>query len=207
MNFADLADELQSDVTGAPLPLLERELVRAAREWGKRTRSFVVRGQISAANGVLDATTLLGTDQSVFAVNWVSPAAAGGHLGATTAHRRSRHGGDPTATGTAVEFSRAGSSIMPYPAPVDGTTFDVSLCVLPTRSAATLADDFSDRWADDIINLAAARLFATPEKPWSNGQQAGYHRALYEQAAAEAEADVASGGGQRVPRAVVYGGL
>lgn len=208
MNIADIADDMQSEVAGAPLPLIERELVKAAREWAKRTRSYIVKGTVAAeADGTLDLTSLISADQAIFAVNYVSPVVDGGHLDPSTTSRNTRGGYDPTDTGDAVAFTRDGTTLTPYKLPAEGTEYRVSICLLPTRSATTLADAFADRWADEIENLALSRLFAIPEKPWSSGPQAEYRRRMYEDAAPEAEADVASEGGNRVPRSVAYGGL
>lgn len=207
MNIADIADNLLPDVPGAPLPLIEREVRKAIRAWAKRTRSYIVQATVAAAaNGTLDMTASLGADQYLYAVNWVSPVVNGGHLDPSTVHRNTRAGLDATDTGDSVNFTRSGNVITPYPLPAEGVEFQVSMCVLPTLTATTITDSFGERYLDELENMALSRLFAIPDKSWSSGPQAEYRKRAAEEAMDEAEADVASGGGNRVPRTVAYGG-
>lgn len=207
MLFADMADNMMSEVAGAPLPLVERYLVKAAREWARRTKSYVGwPGAPVDATGHVDLTSWLGADKQLMGINWASTYPDTGLLEPSTAMQSARRGMLDGRTGTPVAFTFASDVVQVYPAPPEGDTIIFEVTLMPTPGATGVEDDFADLWADDIENLALSMLFAMPGKPWSSAPQADYRRALYENAIADAEMRAVSGG-MRIPRNIKYGGF
>ena len=75
-----------------------------------------------------------------------------------------------------------GSPIVP-----NGATFTVAL--KPTRASTGLPTWIYEKYLEDIAQGATYRMYAMPKKDWTNANLAGTHKALFEDAAANARQD------------------
>jgi len=194
--ISELADTLLLDAPGAPLPLIERELREAAREFCQKTlvwRHLGDAAEFKAGQSVIDPD--LPGESELTWVNWLSinqqtvPAIGMGEVPP-----------DLPDTGPVDAYRVDWPEIVLMPTPAEGGTFQAAVIVRPSVDARSLPDALWADWSDGIKSGAIARLTDTPGRKWSNPQVAAYHQQRFAQAMARARNAGDRGGGVRSMR-------
>jgi hypothetical protein len=79
--------------------------------------------------------------------------------------------------------------IAPAPQILSVAGFKFIMALKPTRASTTIDGDIYERWAEHIAFGARARLYDTPNQPYSDPQQAIKYRQWFESAIGEAKVE------------------
>ena len=170
--ISDVADELRLDVPGAPMPLVERELREAAREFCDKSLAWRYVGDkaaVTAGQETIDPD--LPTESELILVDWL--AIDGTRIAPTSAADVPPSLAD---TGPVTAFRVEGDEIVPMPVPDADATAQVGVIVRPSSTARSIDDALWGHWSDGIKSRAIARLCLMHGRTWSNPDLGGYHQ-------------------------------
>lgn len=169
--FSSFRPAVAIRATGAPIPLIDHELLHAARRFCRESESWEVEGvAIATLGGLADYDIPTVTDGKVLKVAKVL--LAGLPLTVTTEDDLDVE--DPTwrtRTGTTrfylVDLAALKVRLFPIPVADSGDLVVIAACE-PTLTAQTLPDYLLNDWQETIAAGAYARLGAIPGKSWTN---------------------------------------
>lgn len=102
-----------------------------------------------------------------------------------------------------TQFTPDSFTVALKPAETVRNAFTGRIAFVPTRASTTVQDLVFERYLDDIVHGALARLKATPDQPYSDPKGAMGHDAEFRSGCAAARA-FANGGMNRAPMRVRY---
>ena len=182
VNWETFHPLITPDVPGCPLEIVDRELAITASDFFARTHLW--REDLSPQNTVVDQSHYDITDfTTIESVLWAKVD------NIDLVHTDDRlinpeylnRKGKPTHFWIDKE-----SEIRLYPIPDAVFSLDVRLVLKPKRNAPGVPDFVYQRWADAFVSGAIYRIARTPNKEWTNPEQAALHKNLYEQAVTNA---------------------
>jgi hypothetical protein len=170
------------DVPGCPLEIVDRELAITASDFFARTQLW--REDLESQNTVVDQAFYDITDCAIVeSVIWAK-------VDDIDIKHTDERLVDPeflTRKGKPTHFwIEKETQIRLHPIPDQVFPLDVRLVLKPSRTARGVPDFVYQRWADAFVSGAIYRIARTPNKEWTNAQQAALHKNLYEQAVTNA---------------------
>ena len=181
--WADFQDDYLFDVAGCSLFLAERAIRHAAREFCEKSLAHrIVLDPVSTVSGI--STYDYDPASSLEVVKVLSATLDGQDI-------------DLLLQGVdANEYGLVGLSPVEFtlqPAPSAGQRVVVTAIVKPSNTASGIEDRLFASHAEAIAQGAKARLYALAEQPFSNMEQAGLNRALFDAAINTARTSAAKG--------------
>jgi len=70
--------------------------------------------------------------------------------------------------------------LVPMPQTAYTNSIKMTLSIKPTRTSTGMEQWVIDKYREEIAHGAKAKLFALPQKPWSNSDEARFHQAMFE---------------------------
>lgn len=150
------------DVPGCAMPVVDRALLRASREFFSATR--VWRAEIDTVITLANISNYdLSVDAACEIVRIESATFDGRPIEITSIDARHQ------ITNCIYTTDRRTINLLPVPN-VGGKKLDVEVSLMPRESANGVNNDLIDFYADEISTGAKARLMLQPEKSYSNPQ-------------------------------------
>ena len=197
----------------APDPLVERLLVKVARDFCERTHAW--RAELSAMNVVAGAKEIPVTPPTDGVFVEVLSAVYDDRRPPLKPRTRKQLDREVLAWRTKPglpEFFTEGDALnefwlAPLPQYSVSGGLVVTAAFKPTKTAAVLDDLLVDLYSEALVNGTLAELLTIPRKPWSDKGLAAYYKALYEEQVVDATAKATDGRMKGVARKTKYGGL
>ena len=191
------------ECAGAPLPLLDDAVRRAAREFCKSSHALSIETSIDTAATTSDydpvalSAQLVTLEVELVVVNFVRRNASD-----FLAHQSIEYVNSQTAdadyprmfavTGTnVIDNTRKVVRLYPTPVAVENLAVDVS--VMPLQAATTIPDILSDEYFEGVLAYAKYWLMSQVGKPWSNPEKAAFSYRQFDAKVADARVRKAQG--------------
>jgi len=170
------------DVPGCPLEVINRELGATAEDFFSRTQLW--REDLVTQNTVVNQALYDITECAVVeSVLWAKV----DNINITHTDERLINPEDLSRTGQPTDFWIVQETqIRLFPIPDTALPLTVRLVLKPSRTARGIPKFVYQRWVDAFVSGAIYRITRTPNKEWSNPDQAALHKSLYEQAVTNA---------------------
>lgn len=170
------------DLPGCPLEVINRELGAVAEDFFSRTQLW--RENITTQNTVIDQALYDITDCAVIeSVLWAKV----DNINITHTDERLVNPEDLARTGQPTDFWIVQETqIRLFPIPDTVLPLTVRVVLKPSRTARGIPKFVYQRWVDAFVSGAIYRIARTPNKEWTNTEQAAMHKGLYEQAVTNA---------------------
>lgn len=170
------------DVPGCPLEIIDRELAITASDFFARTHLW--REDLTPQKTGVNRSLYDITEEAIIeSVQWAKV----DNIELIHTDDRLINPEYLTRKGKPTHFwIEKESEIRLYPIPDAVFSLDIRLVLKPSRTALGVPDFVYERWADAFVNGAIYRIARTPNKEWTNPEQAALHKNLYEQAVTNA---------------------
>ncbi|MDN5937698.1 MAG: hypothetical protein L0H83_03465 [Salinisphaera sp.] len=208
MNVSDLRPYVATTVPDAPNPLIDREIVLAAREVCEEAPLWVeVLTAIPTVNGQGAYTLTHATGDVVRAQRHEVLFGGVSLRQRSVAQANRRYPGWRTDTGATLHSFVLTDphtlAVIPVPNAALGD-LTVTVQLRPKFGATTLPDQAAEDWRDAVVSNAIARLASMPNEPWSAPQVAAIHGQKYQIERAQAVAAHAKGQARGEGRVIPY---
>lgn len=190
------------DVPGCPLPMIERALSEAIKEFCMKTYYWQEDYSEDIVAGTPDyEITLADAALQIAEILWLDFTSTGGtprpieHKTPTQLRIISPTWASDTASEPSYYFNTDERTIRLWPSPTENVTAGLTgkLAVFPQYTTAYVHEGLYYTHDDDIASGAKARLMMIPKKPYSDPTMAVFHRKTFLRAIAETRAHVRQG--------------
>ncbi len=213
-NFDDLLPDVQVEIPEVPAFAARRALIRAAREFCQETRAWRVSFDLStvATQALYVLSSDTPSDTELVDIISVKNSAGGEPLVPRTFRWLDKNVTDwrseTAADATWYVMELLDTVRFVYtPSETETDKYHMRVSVKPLLTALTLDDRLVGKYSEALIHGGLARLYRIPRKPWSDGDLATYHEAMFRAEFASARTEAAEEFQTGVPRSTKYGGL
>ena len=175
-------------VLGCPTPVLDANLILAAREFCQKTSALRYWLDTVTADGTTNTFDHdLTSNQELVRVTrcLYTQDTDYGIMSQRDLPRDWETGDSGWLYQTLVQFDN-GQTYKMYPAPVAGDTFTLQIAVKPSIAATALDDDLYNKWAEALAHGTKQRLMIMPRQAWSDPTLSQYHGMEFNKALASA---------------------
>lgn len=205
--LSSLVEPILPYIPAAPSIAVERQYIRAARDFFTRTRAYV-RDDLPPLLSVAEQAAYsipISVDEEIFDLLdlWYA-----GTYKVTKGTRRKDREQRLTAPGIPSYFTlRNVGDLVLTPAPKDGGQEVTFLaCVRPTMVATQLADDMVAKYAEVLEHGTVAYCLRQPNQEWTDYKGAGVYQTLFDDAIDAHRSSAVDEEQRGVVRTVKYGG-
>lgn len=213
VNLYDLAPFISVDAPGCPDVVAARALIEATREFCQDTLAWLVKDTITL-DGSIEYTPTVPAESSIVDVRRaVMSRRSGSDYGQYTrgVYEIKKVGqyeltGERLTGSTPQVISHIGDNTL-HIEPANSGEVELLLAIKPTLTAEEIDEFIVNEFEDTLRCGTLARLFAMPNRSWSNLEYALYKRREFDQYKAEARRRASDGFMVGTPRSVRYGGV
>jgi hypothetical protein len=213
--IADVIPDIRVHIPEIPSFVAQREILRSAREFCEKTRTWRQSFDLSTLADVAtyDLISQAGlTNVELVDVVSIKNTEGGEPLKAKTFAWLDRELSDwrsETAEHASWFVLESNNTLRLVYTPASATTdkYHVRMAVKPLLTSDALSDVIENKYDEFIIHGALSRLYFIPRKPWSDARLGAYHREQFELSWPGARADAANEFQTGVIRKIRYGGL
>ena len=213
-DVVDLVPDVRVEIPDIPSFVAERQILRAARELCEEARCFRSNFDIStvADTSTVDLAGSIPNGTELVDVISLKPADGSGPVLPTTwkhLDENSTNWRTETAAVASHYVISANNVIRLYPIPTttESAAYHIRVAVKPLLTATAIGALIVNKYDEVLTRGALARLYAMPNKTWTNFDLAAYHANYFNEGVLAARTEAADEYQTGVPRKVKYGGL
>lgn len=211
--LSTLVPDVRAHIPEVPSFIVQRDLIRATREFCERTRAWRVSVSMVtiASSSTISLTSYLPSNTELVDIISMKNSAGGAPVVPRTIvwldENLSQWRTNNTSTTASYYVRESNTTIRLIPTPASVATYNVRMAVKPLLTATTIDDILVNKFRETFISGALSFLFMIPRKPWTDMNAASIHAARFESGMTEAKAEATDEFQTGIVRTVKYGGL